>query len=419
MRAFWKVLLVFFVLGGTTLGAGVYWVRGYLKERNRPHYQTAEVGRGNIRLTRDASGTIEPILRVQVGTFVSGPIAGLFVDFNDQVEKDQILAKIDPSLFDAAVKRDKATLATRKADVMRVTAQRDQAINSLNRAKELRKMNEDYVSDAEMDQVECNVRSFEAQLDVAKASILQAEANLSVSQINLGYTDIRSPTAGIVIDRKIDEGQTLTAQFQTPELFVIAPEMDKRMYIYASADEADIGQIREAEKRGERVFFTVDAYPDLFEGKIHEIRLNPTTTQNVVTYPVVVEAPNLEMKLLPGMTASLTFELENREDVLRVPNQALRFLPKREHVREEDQKLLDGESFGSEDENETTIQPSASEMAALRQERDHRHVWVVDGELLRAVEIRTGTRGRKFTELVSGDLTENMELVVDDRPKKP
>src|SRR5262249_2807146 len=153
---------------------------------------------------------------------------------------------------------------------------------------------------------------------LADASIDQAKANLTNSLTNLRYTDIVSPVDGIVIERKVDSGQTMAASFQTPELFIIAPDMDQFMYVYASVDEADIGQIRGAQERNKGVKFTVDAYPkELFEGSIHQVRKNSTTTQNVVTYPVVVKARNPDLKLMPGMTANISFQIEAKDDVVR------------------------------------------------------------------------------------------------------
>ena len=276
---------------------------------------------------------------MQIGTFVSGPITELLVDYNDKVKKGQLMARIDPRIYKASVLRDKASLATAKANVSKAKALLEQARNDEQRAKALREINEEYLADTTMDQYKFNRISLEAQLEIAKASVQQAEANLSNSEINLGYTEITSPCDGIVIDRKIDEGQTLAAQFTTPELFVVAPDMDKEMYIYASVDEADIGYIRDAEHHKQPVEFTVEAYQeDLFKGTVYQIRMNPTTVQNVVTYPVVIKAPNADLKLMPGMTANISFKVEERKDIVRIPNAALRFYPKSMQVRPEDKK---------------------------------------------------------------------------------
>jgi HlyD family secretion protein len=369
---------------------------------------------------RNATGTVQPVLSVHVGSFVSGPISELFVDFNQKVTEHMLLATIDPRIYKAAVARDSAALKNREAEVDRVKAQLQQAINDEERAKKLYEDNPDFISESELDVYHFNRKSLEAQVAVAETAVEQAQANLQNSEANLGYTEIKSPVDGIVIDRKIDPGQTLAAQFQTPELFIVAKDMDKEMHIFASVDEADIGLIQEAQRRGQTVQFTVDAYPDeLFEGKIHQVRMSSTTTQNVVTYPVVVSAPNRDMKLMPGMTAELSFRVDETENVLRVPNPALRFFPQPEQVRPEDRKLLDGAEAASDEETGTSeVELSAAEKAEARAKRNRRHVWVAEGDLLRAVEVVTGISDHKHTEIVSGNVSEGMKLVTGIKPKK-
>ncbi len=397
------------------LGVGTYFVyapvMAYWKSRNKVYFRTAEVERGEIVSVVNSTGTIQPVLRVEVGSFVSGPIKDLFADFNQEVAEGEILAKIDPRLYEAAVARETASLKTRKAEIARVAALLEQAANEEKRALELRARHKDFISETELDQIVANHKSLKAQLEVAEAAVDQAQASLENAELNLEYTDIRSPVAGRVIDRKIDRGQTLAAQFQTPQLFVVAPNMEEEMHVFASVDEADIGLIRNAKDCDALVEFTVDAYPDdLFTGKIDEIRFNPTTVQNVVTYPVVVKAPNPELKLLPGMTANISFQIEKRGDVLKVPNAALRFYPEREQVREEDRKLLEG--GGDDDETDSEIDNrSAAEEAKARKERNRRHVWIIEGEFLRAVAIETGISDSQFTELVAGELKQGQKLV--------
>ena len=254
-----------------------------------------------------------------------------------------MLAKVDPRLYKAAVLRDRAALATTKAEVKRVVANLQQAKNDERRAKELYEINADYISDSEMDQYRFAREALEAQVTVAEESIKQADARLTDSATNLEYTDIIAPASGIIIERKIDPGQTLASQFQTPELFVLAPDMDKRMWIHASVVEADIGHVLKAKEEKRPVEFFVDAYEnELFTGIIHQVRQNPIEDQTVITYPVIVECANPDMKLLPGMTANLSFEIERKEDVLRIPGAAIRYLPDPEHVREEDKEILEG-----------------------------------------------------------------------------
>ena len=413
-----KLLLKLAIILAILAGIGYFAYRpiaAYLKARNKVHFRFAAVDEGDIISVVNSTGDVQPVLRVDVGSFVSGPIIELHVDFNSEVKKGELMAKVDPRLYKSAVARERASLATRQAEIKRVEALLRQANNEEERANQLREKHPDFISDTELDQIVANKESLEAQLDVAHASVDQAKASLENAETNLAYTDITSPVDGLVIDRKIDPGQTLAAQFQTPQLFVVAPNMREKMYVYASVDEADIGLIREAQERNAVVEFTVDAYPDdLFKGKIAQVRLNPTSTQNVVTYPVVVEASNPDLKLLPGMTANISFQVERRDEILKVPNAALRFFPKREQVRPEDHKLLEGGAMDEEkaDEKEDELENrSAAEKAEAKRKRNKRHVWVVDGELLKALEIVTGISDSQFTELISGELKKGMKLV--------
>ena len=200
-----------------------------------------------------------------------------------------------------------------------------------------------YISQADFDKFKYARMTLEAQLKVAQATVDQARASLETSLANLNYTEIRSPVDGIVINRKIEPGQTVAAQFQTPELFIVAPDIRKEIHVHASVDEADIGLIKEAQAKKYPVNFTVDAYPDkIFKGNVQEIRLSSTTTQNVVTYPVVVSTSNPDLELLPGMTASLSFQVNERTNVIKVPNAALRFYPAANQVRPQDAPILEG-----------------------------------------------------------------------------
>lgn len=422
MRALVKIFVVLLVLG-ILGGIAFHYASAYWKERNKPRFRTAAVTRGDVLAVVNSTGTIEPVRRVQVGSFVSGPIAELPAYFGHEVKQGQLLAKIDPTIYEANMARDNATLATRKADVQRVRAMLEQATRDEERSIALRKENKDYISDTELDKYKYSRMSLDAQLAVAEAAVLQAEANLKISETNVGYTNIIAPEDGIIIDCKIEKGQTMAASFQTPELFVIGPNMREEIHVKASVDEADIGLIRKTQEEERKVEFTVDAYPDdLFEGKIYQIRMNPTTLQNVVSYPVMVKAPNPDLKLLPGMTASLSCQVDERKDVLRIPNAALRYYPKLQHVREEDRKLLEGtdEDGAADDENgQTTEERSAAQRAKANQQRNQRHVWVVDGEKLKAVKVEIGLMDRKWAELVKGDLEQGQKLVVPGEAPKP
>ena len=365
LKSLLRIALILILVGGVL--AAAWWpLSNYLAEKNRPHWRTAKVSRGDIVSYVKSTGTVKPVLSVSIGSFVSGPITELHADFNQIVKKGDLLARIDPRLYQANVDRDQAILASRKADVARVSALLQQATRNEQRAIALRRDDEDFISAKEMDSFHFERLSLAAQLKLAEAAVMQAEGGLETSLANLEYTRIVSPVDGMVIDRLIDEGQTLAAQFTTPELFKVAPEMDRKMHIFASVDEADIGYIIQAQSKRLPVEFTVDAYPDdIFTGEIEQIRKNSTTVENVVTYPVVVAAKNPELKLLPGMTASLSFQIDERDDVLQIPNSALRFYPEIEHVRPEDRDLLlgneddeldeelDGEDEGEEDSEES------------------------------------------------------------------
>jgi len=409
MKSLLKIIVVLTLLAG--LGWAAY---GPLTKRwkasHLPQWRTATVSRGEIIATVNSSGTVKPVLSVSVGTFVSGPIIELRADFNQIVKKDELLARIDPRLYAASVARAEAVLATRQADVENAQALLQQAVRSERRALALQAENEDFISIKEMDSFHFNRRSLEARLKQTHAAVLQAQADLSNAEANLDYTEIRSPVDGMVIDRKIDRGQTLAAQFQTPELFIVAPDMKNKMHIFASVDEADIGLIHRAQLENRPVEFRVDAYPDdLFQGQIEQLRKNSTTEQNVVTYPVIVSVANPDLKLLPGMTASLSFEIAKKENILRVPNEALRFYPNREQVRPEDRKILDGTQDEGTDVPES--RRSAADRAEASRKRNQRHVWVAAGEWLKAVSVEIGLSDMKFSELVAGELTENQSLV--------
>ncbi len=403
-----KRLLIVGVLGGVSVAIAVP-VRSWWHQHSQTKYLSAAVSRGRLEIVVNSTGTVKPVRSVSVGAFTSGPIAEVYVDFNSAVEKGGLLARIDPKLLAAAVARDRAALETQKAELLRINALLQQAKNNEDRGRKLLAINKDYLSDTDMDQYHYTRLSFEAQVKLAEASIKQAEANLKNSEVNLGYTEIRSPEAGIVIERKVDPGQTVAASFQTPELFTIAPDMDKHMYVYASVDEADIGLIRTAQEHGRAVKFTVDAYPgDLFGGRVHQIRKNSTTTQNVVTYPVVIEAANPDLKLMPGMTANISFQIDAKEDVLRVPAAALRFIPLPAQVRPEDRHHVEVLPNGTA---EGGVKRSAGDKAEKVRKRHHRVVWVQDGELLRAIPVILGLIETQFAEFLTGELGEGQAVV--------
>lgn len=395
----------------------------YVRERYRPKFRVQAVTQGPLTQNVNATGTVQPVQRVTVGSTASGPIAELCADFNDHVKQDQLLARIDPRLYQPIVERDEAFMRTREAEVLRAQARLQQAINEEQRALELQKVSADFISATEVDQMKFNRLVQEAELSVAKTAVEQARANLDNSRANLAYTEIRSPVDGIIIDRKVDVGQTIAAQFQTPELFIVAPRMEEEMHIYAAVDEADIGLIRQARDAEQPVRFSVDAYPDrIFEnGRILQIRLSSSEEQNVITYPVIVTTPNPDMRLLPGMTANLSFQIRHKEDAIKIPNAALRFYPpKRDWVHEDDRAILDGiQELASAQRGQSSQSRnrSATERTEMAQQRERRHVWIVQDGLLRAVPVVTGISDSRTTELVEGKLKEGDELVVGEMPK--
>ncbi|MDX1962292.1 MAG: efflux RND transporter periplasmic adaptor subunit [Pirellulales bacterium] len=413
----WRNILwvgVAIVLLGGTAGAMYYtWGTPDLTKR----FRLGKLDKGRIVQVVNSSGTVQPVKSVQVGAFVSAPVEKVFVDFNSEVKEGDVLALIDQRLFKAGVARDEAILANNKADLQRVTAQLTNARNNEQRAKNLRAAKKTFISDQELDQFTADRAALEAQVELAKAGIQQAEAALTISRQNLAYTEITAPVSGVIIDRKVEEGQTVVASFQSDTLFVVAPDLKKKIHIYAAVDEADIGLIRAAEEANELVQFTVDSYPDdLFEGRIEQIRKSPTTNQGVVTYTVVVAAANEQLKLLPGMTANLSFQIEVRDPAIRLPNAGLRFYPKAADVRPEDQGILDGTILAAEASNNTggggvVVRQSAEDLAKASRERGKRHVWVIDGGKLRAVPVIIGINDAKHSELLEGKLKPGDQIV--------
>ncbi len=414
--------LLFWLLLVALLSGGGTWGYFRLRERWRvppaSRYRMVRVTRGDITSLVTSSGTVQPVQSVQIGSFVSGPIQRICVDFNSRIKKGALLAEVDPRTYKAAVAREEAGLAYKMADVERVRAMLEQSLRNEERVLKLRAKKKTFISDSEVDQATAERKSWQAQLKLGEAAVREAQATLASARTNLEFTVIKSPVDGIVVDRKVDPGQTLASQFQTPVMFVVSPDLEKKIYVYASVDEADMGSIRAAERKKQPVRFTVDAYPnDVFEGRIFQVRLNPTTVQNVVTYTVVVESPNTDLKLLPGMTASLAFQIEKRTNVLRIPNAALRFVPKPADVRPEDRSLLEKAADAEAESNvraKSTVIAARIASAAERADTKRR-LWVLRGELLEAVEVTTGLSDTGSTELVAGKLTEGQELVAGIR----
>jgi HlyD family secretion protein len=358
-------------------------------------YDTAAVDRGPVVARVTASGTLSALITVQVGSQVSGRIQKLFVDYNSPVKKGQLLAKIDPRLFQADVEQARADDSTARANLAKARAQAKDASLQYQRAKELWASHIENQSD--LDTARANADAAEAAVQAAAAAVEQARAALDKAQVNLAYTNIVSPTDGIVISRNVDVGQTVAASLQAPTLFVVAQDL-RHMQVDTSVAEADIGRVRP----GMPASFTVDAYPQVtFQGVVREVRNAPQTVQNVVTYDAVIDVDNADLRLKPGMTANATFVWARRDDVLRVRNAALRFHPGGELVAE------------MEGAPRATRHARGASPAESRAGNGEHEVWVRQGEHARPVWIRTGVTDGTFSEVVSGPLRAGDQIVAD------
>jgi HlyD family secretion protein len=317
-----RKLIVAVVLLAIAGSAGAYY--SFHRTVPPPVVTTAPANRGDIVEAVGATGTLQAVTTVQVGSQVSGTISELHADFNSLVHKGEVLARLDPSLFQTQLEQARANLTRSQADVERLRVSLDDARTKLRRAQELAKRSLIPQSDLETAQV--NVNAAEAQLKSSQAQVIQAQASLNQSQVSLDHTVILAPIDGIVVSRNVDVGQTVAASMQAPTLFILAADLTK-MQVVASLDESDVGRIRP----GQVVHFRVDAYPtDDFIGSVTQLRLQPQVVQNVVSYSTVIAVPNPELKLKPGMTANVNIEIARRTGVIRVPSAALRFRPTNE-----------------------------------------------------------------------------------------
>jgi HlyD family secretion protein len=314
-----NILIIIAVMAAVTGSAAAYYRAN--ADEDVPAYQTAMVTRGDVVQTVDATGTLEAVTTVQVSTQVSGTIEALHADFNSEVKKGQVVAELDPSLLQTQVEQAQASLVKLQADVERARVEVDDSQAKLRRARELWK--QQLIAQTDLETAETTAKQAEAAVKSAEAQVAQARASLNQNQVNLGHTVIRAPIDGIVISRSVDVGQTVAASMSAPTLFVIAQDL-AHMQVNASIDESDIGRIR----KGQAVAFKVDAYPgDTFHGTVSQVRLEPKTESNVVSYVTIIDVPNPELKLKPGMTANVTIETARQNNVLRVPASALRFRP--------------------------------------------------------------------------------------------
>ena len=335
------------------------------KKNGKAQYLSEPIQKRTITQIVEATGTIEPINTVSIGSQVSGRIDEIFVDYNSHVEKGQLLAQIDTSLFKAQLQQAEANINNARATLQKNKALLDYDTKTYHRYKNLYERN--LVSKNDLDEAESAYKSDLAQVSAARASIMQAEANYATASANMGYTKIVSPVKGIVISKEVEVGQTVAASFQTPTLFTVAEDLTK-MQIETSVSEADIGKV----VVGQDVNYTLDGYPDLvFTGKVSQVRLSPTTESNVVTYTVIIEVENNEGKLLPGMTANVSIITGKKEDILTVPNVALKFT-----------------------------------VAGNTQKYDQKGIWIdKKGKPVR-VNIETGVSDDNYTEIISDKIKE-------------
>ncbi len=354
----------------------VFYFQG--SQKNADEYVVNTLSKGAITEKVTASGIINPISTINIGTQVSGTISEIYVDYNSPVQKDQVLAQIDPALFEATVAQRQAALDIAKAEVQVVKNDITYYKKHLDRVKKLNVSR--YSADKELESAQRDYDNAVAQLVLKEAQVKQAEASLNSAKIDLNYTKIVSPVEGIVVSKEVEVGQTVAASFQTPTLFNVAEDLTK-MQIEASVVEADIAKVKE----GQTVEFSVDSYPDeIFYGLVTQVRNEAINTSNVVTYEVIIEIDNRELKLKPGMTANVEIITSEKGDVLLVPNQALRFY--------------------MEDEN-----------GGNSKRYKDKGLWIMKyGKPLR-VAVKTGVSDDNHTEISSAELQEGDNVILEKK----
>ena len=356
---------IWWAVGAVVLIALAVWLLSGGKKEEKVSFETAKIEKQDIHTSITATGTIEPVTSVTVGTQVSGIVAKLYVDYNSVVKKGQVIAELDKTNLISELNRAKADLSSAQSTLNYETA-------NFKRYQTL--FDKGLVSANDYE----NAR---LTYDKARQTVASSRESVQKAQTNLGYATITSPIDGVVLSKSVEEGQTVAASFNTPELFTIAQDLTD-MRVIADIDEADIGGVKE----GQHVSFTVDAFPDdKFEGYVTQVRQQATTSSNVVTYQVVISAPNKDLKLMPGLTANVTIFTLELNNVLAVPTKALRFTPN-EALLQEGQQIADTEA-------------------------PHK-VWTMEGNTFKAHAVETGTTNGMLTEIVSG-ISEGTEVLVD------
>ena len=418
------------ILAGVIALIGLFAAFG-LNRSNQAQHFTAKVEKGEIHDVVEATGTINAVITVQVGSQVSGTVAKLNVDFNSRVRKGDVVALIDPALFQGALlqtaadlENAKANLAAAKANLEKAKAAAVQAKADYDRTVALNK--EGVLSQAQLDLDKANIDSANAGVTGATASVTQAEAQVSqktaavtVSQTNLNYTVIRSPIDGTVVARNVDVGQTVAASLQAPTIFTIAQDLTK-MLVYAKTDESDVGNI----KLGKAVTFKVDAFPrDTFHGRVAQVRMNATTVQNVVTYDTIIEFDNPELKLFPGMTAYVTIPVASAQNVVKLPNTGLRYKP----PMTTEEVLAIYKQYGIEVDQKQSATADAAAERSLPQgggtgnlprkpKADSAVVWKLHADnTMEPVKVSLGITDHAYTEValvLKGELKEGDDVVI-------
>ncbi|HJV64814.1 MAG TPA: efflux RND transporter periplasmic adaptor subunit [Geomonas sp.] len=377
----------------------------YFKEPPKPQYKTLKVERGSILSAVSATGTLNAVVTVQVGTQVSGTISKLYVDFNSQVRKGQPIAQIDPALFQSALLQARGNLLNAQAALAKARVTVADAKRTLGRNQQL--LAQGIISQSDLDTAQTAYDSALTGIAAAEATVLQNRGALKQAETNLAYSTIRSPVDGIVVSRNVDVGQTVAASFQTPTLFTIAQDLTK-MEIDTSVDESDISRVRV----GQAATFTVDAYPDQqFTGAVTQIRNAPVVTQNVVTYVVVIGVSNKDLKLKPGMTANVSLHSQSKDNVLKIPNAALRFKPK--EGQDAKSKGSAGPPPQAQQSQPAPGKGSDSRRAGAKGIEQKIYLLKQPEGTAVPLSVFTGISDGNFTELVSGDLKERDEVVVE------
>ncbi|MGD2245295.1 MAG: efflux RND transporter periplasmic adaptor subunit [Candidatus Aminicenantes bacterium] len=422
------VIVVMVTVTGIVLGLTLF----NRHNGNSEKYKKEAIDRGNIEALVVTTGTLNPVTIVDVGSQVSGEIEKIYVDFNSQVKEGQVIAQLEQSQFLTRVNQDKANFQSAAASLEKAKVTFENIKKKLDRALEL--FEKDLMSYEEKEAIETNYYGAKADIQSAEARLEQAKSQLETSKVNLTYTVIKSPIEGVVINRNVNVGQTVAASFQAPILFQIANDLSK-MQVECSVDEADIGKVKEEQK----VRFTVDAFPDEnFRGVVKQVRYSPEIVQNVVTYTTIVDVENPELKLRPGMTATVSIVTGEARNALRVSNAALRFTPNlsQEEMRNLIIRMRRGGDAGREGESgerkpaqKEDVQRQGSQrtdsgerqsgMRGLgmggRQMRDFGRVWIEDENgQLKMVFIRKGVTDNSYTEIVSGNLEEGQLVITDE-----